>query len=267
MTYAEFKTKLNTKIFTDDLHYEILIKAFRNPERYIGLFRITNAKTKLIQNLTQSCEIKFGNFIEDILTDFIVEMGYEILEKNIGKDERGNNLNVDQLFTKKDAVYLIEQKVRDDHDSTKKRGQYSNFIKKIKVIKASFPNKKIIASMWFSDDSLQKNKKYYSEMIDANTDTDVEIHLYYGAELFEKLFLRLDIWEQLVEFLKQNKKERANEILSVPDFDTSGEIRTALLKIKKENPTLIKKLFSNDKKYIQLREELFHTGKNLEGLL
>lgn len=82
MTYTEFKQKLNSKIFSDNLNYEILCTCLKNPERYTGLFRITNAKTKLIQNLTQSCEIKFGNFLEDIFTCLIADMGYENLEKN-----------------------------------------------------------------------------------------------------------------------------------------------------------------------------------------
>lgn len=59
MTYEDFKNGLNSRIFRDDLNYEILETVLKNPKRYIGLFRITNAKTKLIQNLTQSCEIKF----------------------------------------------------------------------------------------------------------------------------------------------------------------------------------------------------------------
>ena len=58
MTYENFATRLNARIFGQDLNYEILLTVLKNSERYIGLFRITNAKTKLIQNLTQSCEIK-----------------------------------------------------------------------------------------------------------------------------------------------------------------------------------------------------------------
>ena len=35
------------------------------------------------------------------------------------------------FFKKDDVHYFVEQKVRDDHDSTKKRGQISNFEKKL----------------------------------------------------------------------------------------------------------------------------------------
>ena len=264
MTYEIFKDKLNTRIFGDDLNYEILETVLKNPKRYIGLFRVSNAKTKLIQNITQSCEIKFGDFIEEILTIYIADMGYENLEKKL--EFQNNKLSFDQLFCDKNTIFLIEQKIRDDHDSTKKRGQYANFINKIRAIKNTYKNKKIIACMWFSDDSLRKNKKYYLEMINSNTDDSVELKLFYGKELFELLFKRLDIWNELISHLKRNKLERSKEILSVPDFDTSKQIRKALKKIKQNNPKLIEKLLSDNDDYKELKNELFSSGKNLKGL-
>lgn len=266
MTYESFKNKLNLKIFGQDLNYEIVLNVLKNPKRYIGLFRITNAKTKLIQNVTQSCEIKFGDFVEEILSEYILEMGYKNLDKNIGTNELNNRLNADQVFSCTNFIYLIEQKIRDDHDSTKKRGQYSNLIKKIKVLKSKFPNKKIKACMWFSDESLKKNKKFYSEEIDNNTDENLELSIFYGKELFEIFFQRMDIWEEFISHLKKNKEERSKKILNVPDFDTSNEIRKALLKIKQEYPKLIKKLLSNQDDFKELRKELFPTGENLKGL-
>ncbi|MDK4625402.1 HpyAIV family type II restriction enzyme [Kingella kingae] len=266
MKYKDFKNKLQTRIFGVDLNLEILTTVIENPDRYIGLFRVTNAKTKLIQNITQSCEIKFGDFLEDVLTEYIAEMGYENLSKQIGTDEENNILSADQVFQKNGVVYLIEQKVRDDHDSTKKRGQYSNFVKKIKCLKRQFPKRHIVAAMWFSDSSLKKNRKYYTEQINNNTDNILVQNVYYGEELFTHLFQRIDIWEELISHLKQHKSERSNEILNVPDFDTSTEIRVALLQLKQEQPCLIKKLLSNQEKFLELRKELFPTGKNLEGL-
>ncbi|EAI1510415.1 restriction endonuclease [Campylobacter coli] len=266
MTYKNFKNKLNAKIFGEDLNYEILLTVLNNPKRYIGLFRITNAKTKLIQNITQSCEIKFGDFIEEILSEYIIEMGYETLDKNIGFDEENNKLSADQIFKDNDNIYLIEQKIRDDHDSTKKRGQYANLIKKIKTLKQSFPNHHIVACMWFSDDSLKKNKKFYEEQIYNNTDERVDIFIFYGEELFKNLFQRIDIYNELISHLKKNKEERSKDILNVPDFDISEEIKNALVKTKKNYPKLIQKLLSDKKEFVELRKELFPTGKNLEDL-
>jgi hypothetical protein len=267
LTYDYFKSHLNNRIFGEDLNYEILVTVLKNPQRYIGLFRITNAKTKLIQNLTQICEIKFDDFLEEILTTYIAETGYINLNKNIGNDDKNNVLNADQIFTKDDKIFLIEQKVRDDHDSTKKRGQYANLIKKIRCLKTKFQGKTINAAMWFSDDSLKKNRKFYLEQIENNTDDSVQISLFYGKEIFEILFQRVDIWDELIAHLRQNKLERSNEILSVPDFDTSDEILNALRQIKQNEPKLIKKLLSDKSEFAELRNELFPSGKNLKRLL
>ncbi|EOI1742122.1 restriction endonuclease, partial [Campylobacter jejuni] len=38
MTYQNFKNKLDTKIFGEDLNYKILLTVLNNPKRYIGLF-------------------------------------------------------------------------------------------------------------------------------------------------------------------------------------------------------------------------------------
>ena len=58
----------------------------------------------------------------------------------------------------------------------------------------------------------------------------------------------------------------SKEILSVPDFDTSKQIRKALKKIKQNNPKLIEKLLSDNNDYKELKDELFSSGKNLKDL-
>lgn len=150
--YADFVSRLNAKVKSDeDFYVELLKTVIKSPHRYTGIFRLTNAKTKLIQNVTQSREIKFGDFMEEIVTEYIALMGYHNLDKNIGNDDAGNALSADQVFEKGNGTYLIEQKIRDDHDSTKKRGQFEDFWKKYTLLKSKYPHRKIIASMWFID--------------------------------------------------------------------------------------------------------------------
>ena len=111
-SYVEFTRKLNEKIKSDDsFYYELLVTVIKNPNRYTGIFRLSNAKTKLIQNVTQSREIKFGDFMEDIVTEYIAEMGYNNLDKSIGTDEEGNDLSADQVFTKDNTVALIQSEL------------------------------------------------------------------------------------------------------------------------------------------------------------
>lgn len=261
MTYTEFKEMLDQKILSGNEIYEnLLATVIKNPERYCGLFRLTNAKSKLVQNLTQSQEIKFGDFMEELVTDYFKNRGYINLHKNLGNNIDGDRLTVDQYFIKDNDIYFIEQKVRDDHDSTKKRGQFDNFIKKYEHIKSLNPDKKIIGYMWFIDDGLRKNKKYYSqEMENLNFVLD-EIELFYGGELFEKLGLDSD-WEEILDHLTTLREENSADVISIPDFDTSEIIYEAMLNLPNN---LWNRLNSNKEIYKLLRKELFPTGFNIE---
>lgn len=265
MTYEHFIERLHNKIKSDDsFFYELLVTVVKNPNRYTGIFRLSNAKTKLIQNVTQSREIKFGDFMEEIVTEYIACMGYTNLDKNIGTDTEGNALSADQVFRKGNTVCLIEQKIRDDHDSTKKRGQYENFRKKYSLLHRKYPNCHINATMWFIDDSLIKNKNYYIGEACAERTPCITKNIFYGGDLFSNLFERVDVWTEICSYLLKNKQERSDEILFIPDFDTSDEILNALRKLKREEPRLYRKLISADAAYIQLRNELFPTNQNLD---
>mgnify|MGYP003376903050 CR=1 FL=1 len=242
--YAYFTKQLDSHIKSDDAFcYELLKTVIKNPERYTGLFRLSNAKTKLIQNVTQSREIKFGNFMEEMITDYIAAMGYKNMEKHIGCGDDGKPLNADQVFLNpwdKSQLCLIEQKMRDDHDSTKKRGQYANFQKKYTLLKSQHPDSQVFAIMWFIDDSLKRNRFYYQEQAAQNSQPGIYVHVLYGKELFHEFFRRPDVWEELCGHLLRNKMERSSEILSVPDFDTSSEMLTALRTLKGRSHAYIK---------------------------
>ena len=205
--------------------------------------------------------------MEEIITEYIAAMGYKNLDKNIGTDSEGNHLSADQIFTDGKSIFLIEQKIRDDHDSTKKRGQFENFKKKYTLLRNKYPNYTIYASMWFIDDSLKKNKKYYSSEIENQylycLGHKIYLNLFYGKKLFSNLFGNTSVWDEICEYLSYNKQQRSNEILDIPDFDKSIEIKKAVKKLKKEEPGLYKKLISDKPKYVQLRKELFPSGDNI----
>jgi len=89
-----------------------LKKIAEHPERFIGLFRPSKPGTKILQHLLQS----YAN---------------------------GERLSLDQFFTDGRTYYFIEQKIRDDHDSSKKRGQVANFKAKLEEIFRQY--KKVIS--------------------------------------------------------------------------------------------------------------------------
>lgn len=264
LSYDYFVEKLNSRLKTDDsFYYDLLCKVINDPTRYVGIFRITNVKTKLIQNVTQSREIKLGDFMEDIVTDYIHAMGYTNLNKHIGTDTEGNPLNADQAFREGNTIFLIEQKIRDDHDSTKKRGQYDNFRKKYTLLKTQYPDCTINATMWFIDNSFAKNKRYYLTKASQESSNNVTLNILYGGALFDTIFNRNDVWEEICEYLGKHKQERNDEILHIPDFDTSPEMLNALKQLKINVPNLYRKLMSDKPIYVQLRKELFPTSTNL----
>jgi len=121
MKYFKFKSNINEIIF-EKSKVDLITKVAKYPQRYIGLFRPTKPKAKLLQNLLQSQEIRFGDAFEKIIEEYLKELDYEILDKSF-EYQNGDKLNVDQFFLKDNIYYFVEQKVRDDHDSTKKRGQ------------------------------------------------------------------------------------------------------------------------------------------------
>ena len=262
INYNEFIQELHKKIKSgDDFYLDLLKTVIDNPSRYCGLFRLSNAKTKLIQNVTQSNEIKFGDFMEDIVTIYLDKMGYTNLPKDAGTDEDGNRLSVDQLFIKDNIIYLVEQKIRDDHDSTKKRGQFSNFDKKLRLIKRLYPNNQFIAIMWFIDNSLVKNKNYYKQQMENTHYENTTLNLYYGEEFFNSLENGQVVWNEIINHLMQLRLDNNNELVYIPDFANSDEMYNALINLPE---TYWRKLNSNTEKYEQLRRELFSNGTNLE---
>jgi hypothetical protein len=80
ITYNKFISILNKHLFEGEKR-ELLKIIADHPERFVGLFRPTKPKAKILQYLLQSHEIKFGDAIEEILTEIIKELGYQVLDK------------------------------------------------------------------------------------------------------------------------------------------------------------------------------------------
>ena len=79
ISYDEFVDKLEKTVYKN-AKADLLNKVASNPDRYIGIFRPTSPEIKLIQNITQSHEISFGDFVEDIITQYL-GMFYTNMEK------------------------------------------------------------------------------------------------------------------------------------------------------------------------------------------
>jgi len=158
MDYDEFESIFNKEIF-EKSKVRLLEAIAEEPYRYIGIFRTTDPKGKLSQNLAYSHEIRLGKAFEVLIEEYLKILGYEILKKHFPNER----LNIDQHFRKGGKAYFIEQKMRDDHDASSKRGQMDNFERKIILLSNIHGQENLIGIFYFLDPNITKNENYYSE--------------------------------------------------------------------------------------------------------
>lgn len=260
MNYNLFKQIFNETIF-EKSKADLLTKIAKNPNRYIGLFRPTKPKAKILQNLLQSHEIRFGDAFEKIIENYLVLKGCKILPKRFTNSDN-EELNIDQCFRIDNKIYFIEQKVRDDHDSTKKRGQISNFEKKLDVMLSNYTENELVGIFYFIDPDLVKNKKYYtSELAQMTSDYNVETQLFYGKSLFEYLGFS-DVWKEILLYLTKWKQE----IPDLPEINFDLDPHHTFKEIKDLQPFVFRKLFCNDDIFREIVLTLFPTKETLNLL-
>jgi len=259
MDYQEFAQVLNRHIFYGNKR-ELLVRLASNPERFIGLFRPSKPSTKILQHLLQSYEIRMGDALEEIIGLVIQSQGYTLLDKNI-KGENNELLRLDQYFTDGKKYYFIEQKIRDDHDSTKKRGQMQNFEKKLKALHRKHGSN-LVGIMYFIDPDFSKNKNYYQEEIQKlrGEYEQVELYLFYGKQLFEYLGIA-NFWDQMLSWLKKWKED----LPEIPEINFDANPYESFMEVKDTNLGIWQKIISNDKLWEEgIIKALFRTGDTLK---
>lgn len=170
-------------------------------KRIASPFQCLSLKEKVSQYLLTSENIRFGQQLEEITKDVLCFFGANFDEM----PRRIDGYDFDQLcFYGDNKIILIEQKVRDDHDSTKKVGQLQNFIAKKELVEGLYPNMEIISCMWFTDPTFAKNKNYYSQHIGKQ--------LFYGEGLFQHFTQTVtpafsNAWALFLTRLREAKEE------------------------------------------------------------
>ena len=263
MNYNKFCEILNKHIFEGEKK-ELLIKLADRPERFVGLFRPTKPGAKILQHLLQSHEIRFGDAMEELISEFLKDWGFTVLPKIIVPDPANprNTLDIDQYFTDGETYYFIEQKVRDDHDSTKKRGQISNFEAKLEYLYRKH-GQNLIGIMYFIDPDLMKNKNYYTEELNKMANTyGVDLHLLYGKELFE-FFDKLDVWNDLLSWLTLWK----DSLPELPEINFDNNPQDSFNEIKDLEIRFWRKILENEKLWEEgIMLAIFRNGETLRLL-
>jgi len=257
--YDIFCNVLNKHLFEGQKE-KLLKNLADHPERFLGLFHPTKPHAKLLQNLLQSQEIKFGDALEEIIRLIIADMNFTNLPLSI-TDDNHESLSLDQYFTDGNRYFFIEQKIRDDHDSTKKRGQIQNFHRKLSLLKKTHDN--LTGIMYFIDSDLEKNKNYYEhELVVMNKQMGVEVLQFYGKELFV-FFNNIEAWDNLIEWLNLWK----SDLPDFPELNFDLSPNDSFNEIKNLGGRYWEKIISNDIFWQEgIIKVLFKTGETLELL-
>ena len=261
LNFEEIKNDFDERIF-ENSRADLITKLSKYPSRYIGIFRSSTPRTKLIQNITQSHEIKFGDGFEILIRKLFEKFGFKSLKLN-RKLNNGDTISFDQLMKKENDLLFIEQKVRDDHDSTKKRGQFKNFKVKLDYLVANESFDTLRSYIYFIDSSLTKNKNYYtSEIEKLRTKYVSSINLVYGGELFEHEDMG-SVWkEEIMSFLLKWREG----LPEFPEINFDLDPNFTFNEIKDLSPNIYKKLLSNDEIIETIFPILFPTGDTLKLL-
>lgn len=193
-----------TKIVLGSDKADLFIKIAENPERFTGLLRPSKPYSKVLQFLLQSHEIKFGNALEHVIEYMFKSVGFSV-ETNKKYRFQSEELSVDLILIKENSYYIVEMKVRDDHDSSKKRGQMENLKKKVE---AFIKHEKVIpyCILYFVDSTFRKNRNYYIQELESFRQLyNTETFLFYGEEIF-KHFGCGEVWESFMKCLKEWKE-------------------------------------------------------------
>lgn len=245
---------------------KLALKALSDkPERIVGFLRFQGVKQKLIQFLTQSLEIKTGDMLEEFFTS-LFGFHYTNLPKVV------NGFKCDQLFTNIEnditTIYLIEQKIRDDHDSSKKNGQVLNFENKIIALKSIYPDAQIRGYEWFIDDSFKKYPDFYrlkfNEFKTGKEDW-FDGGVFYGGDLVDVL-CGIGTWDRFVEAYNVVKREYVSDIgLIINEYDFDNDPLDVVLSFYKNKKEKGLKIFF-DTSYEEVRRTLFSGGIMAEKL-
>ena len=261
MEYNQFVEVFERRIFTNSYN-RLLTSLAESSDRFVGIFRSSKPLHKLFQNISQSREIRFGDAFEEVIELYLSNNGFSIKNKDLisekYRNKKNKKLKVDQYFEKDNNVYLAEQKVRDDHDSTKRVGQFDNFLLKEEAIAKENSGKTCKGFFYFIDPSLKKNKNYYKDRLEEESIMASELS--YGSEFFDSIGMSNE-WNEIVAHLTVWRE-------NLPDmFDLNFDSTQGVFdEVKELKPLIWKKLFSREEIIQEIFPIIFPDGTLLNNI-
>ena len=260
MKYEKFSGILNRTIF-ERSKAKLLERVALHPQRFVGLFRPMKAEAKIAQNLLQSHEIRMGDAMEEIAEGYLRENGFALLPKSILIG--GEPKELDLHFERDGVVYFAEMKIRDDHDSTKKKGQMADFEAKARALAETRGAANLRALLFFVDPDLRKNQKFYREALrEIRSAVGVSADIFYGGEFFRELAPDTDVWAEMESHLKRWK----SEIPDFPEVNFDKDAVASAKELKFVEARIFRKIFRHEDVRREILPILFPDGAALKAV-
>lgn len=228
----------------------VLKTMIEKPENLTGYLKMNPIPLRLVSSFGQANNIKFGLVLENYFSEKFSEHGwntefdkqYEITPEDKAKySNRSNKVDIDIVMSYKNTLVFIEQKAQDNHDSTKKVGQNSNFQEKAVVINRKYGEafKKIYGIEWFIDTDHVKNGKEWkdanNEFVKTHPEWKNKLEIFYGEDIegFLKKITKEDHSGIVAEFdglMREWHKQHASSTKSYfnLNFDEDTNLQQAL---------------------------------------
>lgn len=164
----------------------------------------------------QQEQIAFGRDTEAALSSvFSAIPNVKILETKVAYEKYGRKklAVIDHVLDIGEAILVLEQKLKDNHDSTKNTGQYDDIIEKTEGVKREHPGRIVIPVLFFLTDIQKGAKKKFTTLLSVYGG-----RVCYGKELFDIFFSKYsdDAWASLSEKIHALQR-KTPEII---DYDT-----------------------------------------------
>lgn len=199
MEQERFDKLLDEVIQPNNMIPYIIQKMVEKPELLTGFKKINTFALRMYASFGQANNIKFGTILENYFQSYLKDLGWELLTRDytLTKDEineyknDSDKVNIDIVAKYNNTIIFIEQKILDNHDSTKKIGQLRNFQEKASVLHREHPNNDIYGFEWFIDDSQHKNgpgwEKHNKKYVKTHSYYKDRLYVVYGNQLEQKL--------------------------------------------------------------------------------
>ena len=197
----------------------------------------------LFYSVTNSRQISHGTRSEAAIDNIVSSrLGFEVLDNTVWYAKKGEEKpkkrKADHIWRVKEGViYVVEQKLKDNHDNTKKDGQTDDFNAKVKAVREEHPDERVIGVFWFVEDS----EKPSEHTLKVKLEEDCVVR--YGAGIFSEVEYGQETFGDVLKWFDDNRHDDLNIRF---DKDPEYYFDNLVLYIDDKEKKFLKK-FMNDK--------------------